>query len=177
MKNLLTFIVFTLIGFNSLFSQSVTAFSHLQEQTFEIETPDSVFVVYGERMRSINNIFIDRDESIFQYDILLMNHPGTCEVFLSVDGEMERRERINLESAIEVFFGEDLTQNFDLKDQTEIFTFTKNQIHSKFKIVELFKVKSTKLIFLDVEGNTITSTEFYERKFHINNLVRHFFKQ
>ena len=177
MRNLLTLIALTVFNFNTIFSQSLTAFSHLQEQTFEMEIPDSLFVVYGERMRSTNNIFIDRDETISQYDILLASHPGTCEVFLNVDGDIENRTRINLESAIEVFFGEDLTQNFDLENQSEILTFTKYQVHCKFKVVEIFKVKSTKLIFLDVEGNVITSTEFYDRKFHIQNLVKHFFKQ
>lgn len=176
MRNLLTSILFTVLSLNTIFSQTVNAYSHLQEQTFEMEIPDSLFVVYGERMRSINNIFIDRDEMILEYDILLLNHPGTCQVFLNVDGEIERHERINLESAIEVFFGEDLTQNFDLNNQSEILTFTQYQVHSKFKIIDLTKVKSTKLIFLDVEGNTISSTEFYDRKFHIQNLVEHFFK-
>lgn len=174
MRNLLTTILFIVLSFNTIFSQTVTAFSHLQEQTFEIETPDSLFVVYGERMRSINNIFIDRDEMIFQFDILLLNHPGTCEVFLEVDGEIERRKRINLESAIEVFFGEELTQDFDLNNHLEILTFTKYQTHSKFENIELFKVKSTKLIFLDVEGNIISPTQFYDGKFYIQNLAKYF---
>lgn len=176
MRNLLTSILFTVLSFNTMFSQTVNAYSHLQEQAFEIEIPDSLFVVYGERMRSSNNIFIDRDETILQYDILLLNHPGTCEVFLNVDGEIENRTRINLESAIEVFFNGDLTQNFDLKDQSDILTFTNYDAHTKLGVVKLFKIKTTKLIFLDVEGNIIESTEFYDRKFQIQNLVRLFFK-
>lgn len=176
MRNLLASIFFTVLSFNTIFSQTVTAFSHLQEQTFEIETPDSLFVVYGDRIESKNHLYVGRDYTLLELDILLTYHPGTCRIFEEFAGQTSQPKRINLAEAVEVFFAEDFTQGFDLNNQEKIFHITERQIFFKNKVVNMFEIKTIKLIFLDEFGDQITSSEYYEKKFYLHRLVKALFK-
>lgn len=176
MRNLITLIFVFFLCIQTVFSQSILAYSHLQETYFETELPDSLFVVHGERYKSTNNFYVDRDFSLFQFDILLTEHPGTCRIFNEFAGQVSHPKRVNLESATEVFFTEDLSGGYDLENQTEIIHLTEYQIISKLRTVELFKIKSIKLIFLDKYGDVITSKKYYDDKFCLHLMAQYFFK-
>jgi hypothetical protein len=176
MRNLITLIFVSFLCIQSVLSQSILAYSHLQEMYFETELPDSLFVVHGERTLSSNNFYVERDFSLAQFDILLTEHPGTCRIFNEFAGQVSHPKRVNLESATEVFFTEDLSGGYDLQNQTEIIHLIQYQVFSKLKTVELFKTKSIKLIFLDEYGDVITFKQYYDNKFCLHLMAQYFFK-
>jgi hypothetical protein len=120
MRNLVTTIFLFFVIANTSFSQTITAYSELEQKSFEVEIPDSLFVVFGERIEGTNNSYIDQTEISLGFDILLMNEPLTCIKYFETQDGMSTEKRIDLESVTEVFFGEDFTQDFKLKSESEI---------------------------------------------------------
>ena len=47
MRNLVTTIFLFFVIVNTSFSQTITAYSELEQKSFEVEIPDSLFVVFG----------------------------------------------------------------------------------------------------------------------------------
>jgi hypothetical protein len=172
MRNLITTIFLFFVIVYTSFSQTITAFSDLEQKSFEVEIPDSLFVVFGERIQSTNNSYIDQTEISSGFDILLMNEPLTCIKYFETQDGMSTEKRIDLESVTEVFFGEDFTQDFNLKGQNEIVRVISNQISTKFGIIETFKIKTIKLIFLNVYGRRISDSDYYDNKFLLNKIIK-----
>ena len=143
---IITFIYLSLIS--NLFSQSITAYSELEQKSFQVELPDSLFVVFGERIEGTNNTYIDQLELSTGFDLLLLNKPSTCIKYFDTQDGMTTEKRIDLESVTEVFFGEDFNQDFSLRDDKEIYRVISKNVQTKFGQVEIFQIKIIKLIFL-----------------------------
>jgi hypothetical protein len=144
---IITFIYLSLIS--NLFSQSITAYSELEQKSFQVELPDSLFVVFGERIEGTNNTYIDQLELSTGFDLLLLNKPSTCIKYFDTQDGMTTEKRIDLESVTEVFFGEDFNQDFSLRDDKEIYRVISKNVQTKFGQVEIFQIKIIKLIFLN----------------------------
>jgi hypothetical protein len=172
MRNLVTTIFLFFVILNTSFSQTITAYSELEQKFFEVEIPDSLFVVFGERIEGTNNSYIDQTEISLGFDILLMNEPLTCIKYFENQDGMSTEKRIDLESVTEVFFGEDFTQDFKLKSGSEINRMLSRQVSTKFGIIETFKIKTIKLIFLDIYGRRISDFDYYDNKFLLNKIIK-----
>ncbi len=171
MRNLIT-TIFLFFIVNSTFSQTITAYSELEQKSFEVEIPDSLFVVFGERIEGTNNSYIDQTEISLGFDILLMNEPLTCIKYFETQDGMATEKRIDLESVTEVFFDEDFTQDFKLKSESEINRMISKQVSTKFGIIETFEIKTIKLIFLDIYGRRISDSDYYDNKFLLNKIIK-----
>jgi hypothetical protein len=172
MRNLVTTIFLFFVILNTSFSQTITAYSELEQKFFEVEIPDSLFVVFGERIEGTNNSYIDQTEISLGFDILLMNEPLTCIKYFETQDGMSTEKRIDLESVTEAFFGEDFTQDFKLKSESEINRMLSKQVSTKFGIIETFEIKTIKLIFLDIYGRRISDFDYYDNKFLLNKIIK-----
>jgi len=167
---IITFIYLSLIS--NLFSQSITAYSELEQKSFQVELPDSLFVVFGERIEGTNNTYIDQLELSTGFDLLLLNKPSTCIKYFDTQDGMTTEKRIDLESVTEVFFGEDFNQDFSLRDDKEIYRVISKNVQTKFGQVEIFQIKIIKLIFLNIYGKRISAEDYYYNKFFLEVLIK-----
>jgi hypothetical protein len=167
---IITFIYLSLIS--NLFSQSITAYSELEQKSFQVELPDSLFVVFGERIEGTNNTYIDQLELSTGFDLLLLNKPSTCIKYFDTQDGMTAEKRIDLESVTEVFFGEDFNQDFSLRDDKEIYRVISKNVQTKFGQVEIFQIKIIKLIFLNIYGKRISAEDYYYNKFFLEVLIK-----
>jgi hypothetical protein len=167
---IITFIYLSLIS--NLFSQSITAYSELEQKSFQVELPDSLFVVFGERIEGTNNTYIDQLELSTGFDLLLLNKPSTCIKYFDTQDGMATEKRIDLESVTEVFFGENFNQDFSLRDDKEIYRVISKNVQTKFGQVEIFQIKIIKLIFLNIYGKRISAEDYYYNKFFLEVLIK-----
>ena len=101
-----------------------------------------------------------------------MNEPLTCIKYFETQDGMSTEKRIDLESVTEAFFGEDFTQDFKLKSESEINRMLSKQVSTKFGIIETFEIKTIKLIFLDIYGRRISDFDYYDNKFLLNKIIK-----
>lgn len=172
MRNSITSIFLFFFIMNASFSQTITAFSELEQKSFEVEIPDSLFVVFGERIEGTNNSYIDQTEISTGFDLLLLNEPSTCIKYYETQNGMESEKRIDLESVIELFFGEDFTQDFSLRNDKELQRIIVKQVQTKFGQIEILEIKKIKLIFLNIYGQRIKSEDYYYNKFLLELLFK-----
>lgn len=175
MRNLLTSILFTVLSFNTIFSQTVTAFSHVDNSTFEMLVPDTLYVVNGIRTEDGSNKFIEEGEYLgIGVEILFATKPGFCRKFYETHNQTYFQKRIDLETTTEVFFAENYTQDFDLDGESMLVRLTERQVQTKFKTITLFDVKKIQLVFLDLYGHQISPEEYYNNKFIVRKMVKYF---
>ena len=88
---------FLILTTETLSAQMISAYDHMQEKDFETEIPDSLFVVFGERVRNSNNErYIDQTEFWAGYDIFLLNDPWTLRVIQNDEFGSSAPKRIDL---------------------------------------------------------------------------------
>lgn len=162
MKKLIYTAILFLMTFSNIFSQVVTGYSQAQKQTFEInvsDLPDTLFVVFGERIENIY-FYIDELEGSIGSDNFFLTEPYTCNRYYQDVCE----KRVDLETANEVFFGEDFKQDFKLNNVNEIYRFSDIEVHTKLKRIKIFDIKVIKLIFLNLSGDRISQEEYFNNK-------------
>lgn len=154
---LLTFL-FCII-FNNLFSQKVTVWDNITNSLYEVDIPDTVYVVTGEKVDRGDFYFIDYEDFLGK-DLFFLDEPRPSQIW--IEEWEEWGDRIDLSYMREVFFDDYFRQDFELESNLELYRIHKFKF-SKYSLMLPF-MKKVNVVPYNSYGKRVTEKDFFEIK-------------
>lgn len=165
------FLVFFLLVSNFCFCQKVTAFDNVTETNYLIDLPDTLFVVWGQKIITEDYFYLDFEENWWiGTEIFLLDKPIAKSIYSQYWEDYQTR--IDLTYSTEIFFSEDFTNNFQLEDSMTFFHCWEINKISKLKSIKILKFKKVVFIPYNIEGDKITASHYFDIKFGIERLLK-----
>lgn len=168
MKSSVVTIIIFLLFQTLLFSQKVTIYDYKIGEFYQIDLPDTVYVVCGKRVEDIDYSYIDFDD-FTGTDLFFLDEPVLRDVYVT-DWE-EWGKKIDLEYMREVYFNGYFEFNPFFRESLDYFRIWYSDVLDKFgRAIPM--VKKVVLIPYSVIGDRVSEQEYLESKFALEKLLK-----